>query len=327
VSGIEFIPGKELDFEPIPRKHIQLEKKIITTYQLGTEGIDYSKISNVWVVGKKKDFGLLLKVAPYGIWKRGSIADWSQYIEIFGQPVRIVRYDAYDEKTQRDAKKALDESGSSLALLLPKQADFEMLDGKGSNANGDLQDKFRIACNEEMSVAILGNTETTMSSKSSGYAQSKEHGEQQDEIIFDDMKFLKSHLNSTQFLSILESYGYPVTGGKFTFKDDIDLAKLKTRLEIDEKLAIKVPVSDEYWYETYHLPKPANYNELKNSSKYQVESIKIEEEEEEKIKETRDKRLETKDDSKSPVNKKTKLSAVQKLSAALADFFDLAHLK
>ncbi|MGM9806096.1 MAG: hypothetical protein ACI3Z7_06665 [Candidatus Aphodosoma sp.] len=43
---------------------------------------------------------------------------------------------------------------------------------------------------------------------------------------------------------------------------EADLKKLNERLSIDLRLAERVPISDDYWYETYQLPKPDNYDEL-----------------------------------------------------------------
>ncbi len=114
-----------------------------------------------------------------------------------------------------------------------------------------------------MSVIILGNTETTTSSSSSGYAQSKEHSKQQLEITKSDLVDVEAELNSEQFLNILAWYGYPVEGGSFEYEKEIDLDSLKIRMEIDEKVSGKVPVGDDYWYETYGIPKPDNYDQLK----------------------------------------------------------------
>lgn len=274
LAGLEFVPGEKFCFSEIPRKHIKPHLKVIAFEQLGEDGIPYQGVSNLWIVGAEKDLGLLLKCAPYAIWKRGDMADWAQYIEVFGQPVRIIKYDAYDQKTKVELKQVLDESGSSLAMMIPKQADFDIKDGKGTaNANGELQEKFKAACDQEMSVIVLGNTETTTSSSSSGYAQSKEHSKQQLEITKSDMEFIQNMLNEDHFLNILKSYGLPVVeGGRFSFEKEIDLTQLKERLAIDSKVNGIVPVDDDYFYETYGIPKPANYDELKKKREEEAQA-------------------------------------------------------
>lgn len=267
ISGLQFDPGEDLSFQEIPRKHIKPEKKVIAYNQNDSgddEGIPYEGISNVWIIGDTHDLGLLLKCSPYALYKRGSLGEWAQFIEIFGQPIRIMYYDAYDTKTKMELRQVLDASGSSLALMIPKAAQFEIKDGKASNANGELFEKFCAVCNSEMSVAILGNTETTRASNSSGYAQSKVHGQQQLEITKSDMDYVRAMLNSTKFKTILKSYGLPVDGGKFVFDREVDLDNLLVRIQIDENLWKQgVEFSDEYFYHTYGIPKPHNYDELK----------------------------------------------------------------
>lgn len=254
ISGIEFIPGGELSFENIPHKHIKPELGIIAYEQTGTDGIPYSGHDNIWILGNNKDLGLLLKCAPYCLYKRGGLSDWAQYIELFGQPVRIIKYDSYDEQTKTELKKILDESGSSLSLMIPRQADFEIKDGKQTNCDGNLQLSFIKALNEEMSVTILGNTETTNSSNSTGYAQSKIHLEQQYEITRSDMVYTAAMLNSPRFLAILQAYGYPVQDGCFVFSKDKDADYLAARIAIDKEVAEKVAIPDSYWYDTYGIP-------------------------------------------------------------------------
>lgn len=263
LSGVEFIPGATFKWKEIPRKHIKPQLKIIAKEQFGEEGFQYQDNPFVWIIGDEKDLGLLLKCAPYAIWKRGNLADWSQYIEIFGQPVRIVKYDAHDVKTKMELQQVLDDSGSSLALMIPKQADFDMKDGKTSNGDGKLQDTHKRAMNDEMSVIILGATETTTSSSSSGYAQSETHSEQQLEVTKDDIMFVENMINSPEFINILASYNYPIAGGRFVFHQELDLNKLKARKDIDLAISAKVPIGDDYWYQTYGIPKPDNYEELK----------------------------------------------------------------
>jgi phage gp29-like protein len=326
ICGMEFIPGDEVTMNPINKKHIKPDLGIIAFDQNGNTGYKYDDMDNIMVVGKRHDLGLYLKCAPYAIWKRGNMGDWAQFIEIFGMPVRIIKYDAYDEKTKIQLKQIVDESGSALAILIPKQADFEMVDGKTSNANGDLQEKFKKACDEDMSVIILGNTETTTSSKSSGYAQSSTHSKEQHEITKSDIKFIRNLLNSKKFKKILKSYGLPVTDkGKFVIEKQFDIAELANRTTVDEFVSSKVPISDDYYYETYGVPKPENYPELKKK----MEDEKLQQQQQKIPKIVPDDQDDNGDDlpdAPQPKNLKASRSAWYKFRNALADFFDPAPL-
>lgn len=265
LCGMQFIRGEKFDFVEIPIKHIRPETKQFIINQTDQTGIPYEDMNDVWVIGKPYDLGIFLKCSFYALIKKGNFSDWAQYVEIFGQPVRIVKYDAYDNKTKTQLEQVLEESGSSLTLMIPKQAEFEIMDGKTSNGDGQLQERLKTACNEEMGLIILGNTETSSSSGQGGsLAKAKEHGEQQDEITKSDLAYLLNMLNSDKFMDILRSYGYPVDGGRFTAEKEIDLNKLKTRSEIDIKLRESgLPISDDYFYETYNIPKPDDYDAIK----------------------------------------------------------------
>lgn len=323
VTGLEYIPAMEFTCKSIPRKHIKPEKKVIAHFQNDYDGTPYENLSNIWVVGEDRDLGLLLKAAFYVLLKKGNFGDWANYIEIFGQPLIVTKYDAYDQKTKEQLTAAIDNIGNTMRLAIPKQAEFDVIDGKTSNANGDLQDKFKEACNQELSVLILGNTETTKSSKSSGYAQSNTHGKEQTEIIKSDVQLLLGWLNSKKFLSILQSYGLPVEGGKFLIEEIMDVDQQKTRAEVLKilKTDLQLPIDDEDIYEEFGIAKPDNYDEIKAQQHQQHED---EETEIEEVKENG-----KAPQQKKPINpKKVKpknLTAWQNFMAYMSDFFDPAH--
>ena len=66
---------------------------------------------------------------------------------------------------------------------------MEYIQANSGGGNGsDVYRMLRQACNEEMSVLILGNTMTTTEARTSGYAQSKVHERTEDEIRKDDRR-------------------------------------------------------------------------------------------------------------------------------------------
>lgn len=251
ITGLEFLPGKDLQVHYLPRKHLKPHLGIIAYDQHGNTGIAYEHHPNIWVLGNHDDLGLLAKCAPYSLYKRGGLADWAEFVELFGQPVRILKYDAYDEQTREELKRILEASGSALALILPKQVDYEIKDGKSSNGDGQLQLSFIKALNDEMSILILGNTDTTTVSASSGYAQSKIHLEQQFEITKSDVALVQSMLNCASFGRILASYGYDVDGGQFQYSKEKDIDYLRKRIEIDSMIHQFQPYPASYWASVY----------------------------------------------------------------------------
>lgn len=322
VEGFEFLPSDRLSFKKIPRKHIKPERKVIAINQTDYDGIPYEDISNLWIISNERELGLLLKCAFYVLLKKGNFSDWANYIEIFGQPMVVTKYDTYDQKTKDQLTNAINDIGAAMRISIPKQADFEILDGKTSNGTGDLQDKFNDACNNELSVLVLGNTETTKSSKSSGYAQSKEHGKQQDEIIKSDTIFVCNLLNSDKFLSILESYGYDVKGGEFVIEEKLSVQEQKTRAEVLDTLKNKLglPLDHDSLYEEFGVAKPKDYDQQMHEQEEPINEPDDENEEEEES-DTK------KPDNKKPgqqIEKKT-LTARERFWDKMANFFDQAR--
>ena len=321
ITGLEFIPGSKFAFKRINRKHIKPETGIVAIEQYGTEGYAYDGLPLVWVVGEPDEYGFLLECAPYALYKRGTMADWSQFSEIFGMPMRVAKYDSNDIKTKIELKQVLDGSGSALVMMIPKQADFEIIDGKITNADGAIYSNLKNACDDEMSVVVLGVTETTSSSKSSGFAQSKVHAAQQLEITKDDILDMQMTLNEEKFHSILESYALPVVaGGEFKYEEEVNLDHLAKRVQIDGQVAKRVPVGDDYWYKTYGIEKPKNYAELKkkmekaNNPDPAADPASSEPEEDD-----------DQDDPAASASQKPKLSKIDKLRLALSNFFGPAH--
>ena len=51
MNGLEFIPGKNIAFNLVPKKHIKPKTQLITFEQFGLEeGIDYTNLKNVWIM-------------------------------------------------------------------------------------------------------------------------------------------------------------------------------------------------------------------------------------------------------------------------------------
>lgn len=250
----------------VPRKHIRPRTGMISTEQMAdTNLINYREgmfLNTMVEVGGCDDFGLLLKAIPYVLYKRGCMGDWAQFTEVFGMPTKVGRYDGFDNATRIALENALDKAGSALSIVIPKEAQLEFLESKTTSMSSDLYKALINLCDEQLSILILGQTETTKSSESSGYAQSKTHEKTENEINHDDREFLLSVLEE-KFNPIFTAAGYPMEGGVWMFEDDEENISLKDRVVIDTTLKTAgLPIDDDYFYEKYNIPKPAAYDKM-----------------------------------------------------------------
>lgn len=258
ISGIEFIPGEKLAFNEIPRKHIKTKTQKITYEQWDNDnGVFYPDYWNLWVIGEPGDLGLLSICGFYALLKKGAISSWAEYVELYGSPVMVLKYGGSDLQSKKAGQNIVDKAGNSLKIVIPKEMDFTLVDGKTSNGDGKLQETFIERLNQEMSLIITGNTETSTNGKGGTGGKSVVHSNEQKQLIKDDMDDVLDLFNSDQFLSVLERYGYPVKGGNFEYVGEIDIDFLQQKLKIDLPLAQSgLPFPENYFYETYSISMP-----------------------------------------------------------------------
>lgn len=251
----------ELDFSTgfscysIPRQHINTRNRVITVNPNDESGVPYTDDDFLVNVGRDDNLGLLLKVAPLAIYKRGGFGDWSQFVELFGMPRRIGKYSSHDDTSRKLLEEALEQAGSASWMVVPKETDVETQTTTASQGSTTVYREFRDACNEEILIGILGQTMTTQDGSSR--SQSETHKEVEESINKADRRFVQRVLN-TILLPRLAKRGYPVEGGYFYFAEAGESISLKDQLDMDVRLVneLGVALDDDYFYETYGRPRP-----------------------------------------------------------------------
>ncbi len=250
----------EIHYDLIPYKHVKPELEVVAKHPGNRTGIPYKENPYCMWAGKKDDLGLLLKVAFWVIIKRGNASDFAQLAEMFGIPFREFRYRGNDEQTRLELEKVAQEYAGAGYALIPEEADFKLHESNSTSTGNPIHEKLHNISNAEISKGIVGQTMTTEDGSSRSQAQV--HAEVEEDKKRTDKTFILNLLN-TSFKRILKNYGFDVAGGEFSFVEQANLKQLKERLNIDKEVSNKVPVDDDYWYETYHVRKPKNYKELK----------------------------------------------------------------
>lgn len=258
----------EFSLYRVPPKHMRPETGIIALEQYGDAGINiregiYAK--TIMEFGKADDLGLFLAACFYAILNRGNLSDWAEFIEIFGRGIIDATWDGFDENQRAALAKAFKEMGGGGVIIRPDGTKMEIHNNTG-NANGALQATFAGKMDGYISKALLGSTETTDSSKTSGYAQAEIHQEQDKNKNATDLTFVRRNLNS-RFIKVLKAAGFDTKGGTFTLKSKKEFTK-KEAYEIHKSMAkdLNIPIDDNFFYEEYGMPKPENYKQLKKEA-------------------------------------------------------------
>jgi phage gp29-like protein len=178
-------------------------------------------------------------------------------VEIFGMPQRIGKYSSMDEGSRRALIAAFETAGSAPYLVIPMETQVEQQTLSGS-VNGALYNDFRMACNEEILITVLGQTMTTLDGSS--LAQGKVHLEVQEKKHNSDRRYTERMLNK-YFVPWLVSRGFPCAGGKFHFR------RKAKELSVDEveKIVNIIDVPAAWVHETFNIPMPADGEALAHS--------------------------------------------------------------
>jgi hypothetical protein len=268
----EFTFFKDFEGKPqfsiysIPRKHIRPDTGIVTLEQTGDTGINVREgiyADTILEVGKAKDLGLLLSAAQYAIFKDGGFSDYAQFVQTFGMPLLDATWDGFDENQRIQLNEQLDGLGSGGSIVRPAGTDIKLLEVT-KNGDGKLQGNFIDALNREISKVILGNTETTESSESSGYAQAETHAKGEGKKNESDITFARRILNS-YVVRIFKENGIDPKGGKFITQANEQQLSKKDAYDIHKSMIkdLNMPVSDDFMYKNYSLEKPIDYDAQK----------------------------------------------------------------
>ncbi|MDN4755021.1 DUF935 family protein, partial [Porphyromonadaceae bacterium W3.11] len=272
----------------IPTKHISLERKgIIIDLANEEKVIPYEGERSLIVCGKPRYWGLILKGIPYAIFKRGGFGDWAQWIELFGMPMRIGKYNSYDQASRRVLEQALEQAGSAAYMVVPDGAEIDIRETKATN--GISFDQFRKACNEEILISLLGQTLTTIAGDKGARSLGEVHMEVEESLFKSDQKYVQRILNS-QVLPFLEERGLPVSGGRFVFPSSVEQTSVNDLVQLSTLMAIP----ESYLRDRYGIPAPDGDEPTtgkKEEPKQEEEKPEEEEPKEPKKEEQPDKKL------------------------------------
>jgi len=252
-----------IDYDLIPRKHVDPVRRTIMRRQGEISGPAWDEYPNMLFIGQKRDLGMLLKAAPWVIYKRNDVADWAQFAEIFGMPIEDYTYDTDDDEARERVIKDAQEAGALKKYIHAKDVSLNLIEAGNKTGSSDLYDKLCERCNMELSKLFLGNTLTTEAQNTGTQSLGTVHKKEEEQILKADQKYVLNVLNY-DMTDIFAAMGINTSGGKFTFPEpkSVDLTA-KANILVQLQTNYHLPISDDYLYETFGIEKPQNYDELK----------------------------------------------------------------
>lgn len=255
--------GQWVNYDLIPRKHVDPIRRLIFRHQTDITGTSWDEYPDLLFVGSPEDLGLLTKAAIWVIYKRNDVADWAQFAEIFGAPIREYTYPTDDDEARQRALADAESTGSMSVFVHAQETVMELREAANKTGSSDLYDKLCERCNSEISKLFLGNTLTTEASDKGTQALGTVHKDVEEKVTLADRQDILDVLNY-DMSDIFAMLGINTAGGVFCYPE-------KKVIEPEKKMAIltqlktnfNLPVSDDYLYEEFGVEKPVNYDELK----------------------------------------------------------------
>ena len=265
--------GEWVNYDLIPRKHVDPVRRLILRHQTDTTGTSWDEYPDLLFIGSPDDPGLLVKAAIWVIYKRNDVADWAQFAEVFGAPIREYTYPTDDDEARQRALDDADSTGSLSVFVHAEDTVLKLVEAANKTGSADLYDKLCERCNNEISKLFLGNTLTTESSENGTQALGTVHKKVEDRVAQADRRYILDVLNY-DMTDIFQRMGINTFGGEFCFPEQKNIDP-STKMNILTQLRtnFQLPVSDDYLYEEFGVEKPADYDKLKAEQQQKKEAL------------------------------------------------------
>ncbi len=252
-----------INYDLLDRKHVDAINRTILRNQDDLTGDSWDEFGDLLYIGNPRQIGALAVPAFWVILKRNNIGDWADFAEIFGRPIKEGTYDAWDENARQKLLKDIDDLAGAGAIVHPRDTELKLIQAQNVSGGGDLYEKLGVFCNNEISKAVTGNTLTTEAGDKGTQALGTVQKEGEEDINF----FMKLNILNTlnyEMTDIFARLGVNTAGGEFIFvpprsKNTMEKANVLKTLRNE----LQLPIDDDYLYEEFGIPKPADYEKMK----------------------------------------------------------------
>lgn len=262
-------------FSPIaPRRFVYVGSTLVWNDHAGQAGIDLrSEYPGQFVISRPRvngdvpcREGLMRVLIWAALFRNWTLTDWLRLGEIAWKPWRIGTYNRQDFAQQEDIDglvAALDAMSTSGTAVMPDSVDLKVEWPTGQAGQGAPHRDMFATMAREMSKAVLGQTETTESSSSSGYAQAKVQYEVKKDKTESDARFIAADVTRdvVAWLTLL-NFGPRCRVSRFRFitEETADLQPFGQGVKALKEAGLRMPAK---WVrDKAGIPEPAEGEEL-----------------------------------------------------------------
>lgn len=203
--------------------------------------------------------GLMRVLVWMSVMRNWSIADWLKTGEFSWKPWRIGTFSK--EKSSAEDREELEtimrRMVTDFAAVIPDSTTIKVEWPGGTATRNSPHAEMVRALADEMSKAVLGQTETTQSSSSSGYAQAKVHENVRRDLLEAAAKQIASDITRDLIGPMIAlNFGESVATPRFEFltQDPVDLESFSKSIAALRTAGARIP--EAWFHETAGIPIP-----------------------------------------------------------------------
>jgi phage gp29-like protein len=204
--------------------------------------------------------GGLARIAAWSyLFKNYDLKDWVTFLEVYGMPIRVGRYEnGASEDDKETLLRAVASIGTDAAAIMPKTMMVEFVENKAGGGSGSEQyERFADWLDRQVSKGVLGQTLTT-EVQSGSMAAAKVHDEVRRDIMRSDAQQVSATLNRDLVRPIVDlNFGPQDTYPRIRMEipDSVDLKNLAEALAPMVDRGLQIPQG---WVrERFGAPAPA----------------------------------------------------------------------
>jgi phage gp29-like protein len=192
------------------------------------------------------------------VFKSYALRDWAAFAELYGQPIRLGKYE--QGATREDIavlKRAVFELGSDAGAVIPAGMSLEILESGAKSASADLYQRLIEYLDRQVSKAVLGQTLTTDQGSHGSLAQAKVHDEVRADLMRADARALAATLTRDLIapLIALNMPDAPMPRLTLIVDEPEDMAALADQLA--KLVPLGMPIPQRWVREKWGIPEAA----------------------------------------------------------------------
>lgn len=198
------------------------------------------------------------------LFRNYALKDWVAFLEVFGMPLRLGKFDPGASKEDKDALiTAIQSLGSDAAGIISKSTEIEFVEAVKSASTDNPYKALAEFCGKEISKALLGQTLTADVGDTGSYAAAKTHNEVRLDLAKADTRSVAATIRNQLIRPIVGfNFGWDALIPKYTaiWKEEEDLQAKSVWITNLLDRGVKMPMS--FINEQFHIPSPEKGEEV-----------------------------------------------------------------